>query len=175
MNNNRLIRILLILGLAVGILIAIVYRDSFEVAALESWINDAGVLAPIVFILIYALATVLFLPGSVITLAGGALFGPVLGTLYNLTQLTGRELTPIPLLTVVQRVNQSLIGWSGYFDYHNSTKVMGSVRWHAKERVRTYLRKRHKVRIRSYGYIRFPHKVLYDRHGLFKLPASAPW
>ncbi len=55
---------------------------------LEVWINDAGVLAPVLFILIYALATVLFLPGSVITLAGGALFGPVLGTFYNLTGAT---------------------------------------------------------------------------------------
>ena len=88
MNSKRLIRILLLLGLAVGIVIAIIYRESFDVAALEAWINDAGVLAPIVFILIYALVTVLFLPGSVITLAGGALFGPALGTLYNLTGAT---------------------------------------------------------------------------------------
>jgi uncharacterized membrane protein YdjX (TVP38/TMEM64 family)/rhodanese-related sulfurtransferase len=68
--------------------LAIVYRDRFDAAALEVWINDAGVLAPVIFILIYALATVLFLPGSVITLAGGALFGPVLGTFYNLTGAT---------------------------------------------------------------------------------------
>lgn len=88
MNTKRLIRILLFLGLAVGIVIAIIFRDSFDVAALEAWIDDAGVLAPIVFMLIYALATVLFLPGSVMTLAGGALFGPVLGTLYNLTGAT---------------------------------------------------------------------------------------
>jgi uncharacterized membrane protein YdjX (TVP38/TMEM64 family)/rhodanese-related sulfurtransferase len=38
--------------------------------------------------LVYALAAVLFLPGSVLTLAGGALFGPVLGTFYNLTGAT---------------------------------------------------------------------------------------
>lgn len=38
--------------------------------------------------LIYALATVLFLPGSVLTLAGGALFGPLWGTLWNLTGAT---------------------------------------------------------------------------------------
>ncbi|MFV2005116.1 MAG: VTT domain-containing protein [Gammaproteobacteria bacterium] len=88
MNNNRLIRILLLLGLAVGVGFSIVYRDSFDMAALEAWINDAGMLAPIVFMLIYAIATVLFLPGSVITLAGGALFGPVLGTFYNLTGAT---------------------------------------------------------------------------------------
>lgn len=93
----------------------------------------------------------------------------------KLTQLTGRELTPIPLPIVVQRLNQSLRGWSGYFDYRNSTKVMGGVRWHAEERLRTHLRKRHKVKIRNYGYFRFPHNVLYERHGLFKLPTSAPW
>ena len=88
MNNSRLIRILLMLGLLAGITLAIVYRDRFDAVALEAWINDAGVLAPVVFMLIYALATVLFLPGSVITLAGGALFGPVLGTFYNLTGAT---------------------------------------------------------------------------------------
>ena len=88
MNNSRLVRITLILGLLVSITLAIVYRDRFDAAALEVWINDAGVLAPVIFILIYALATVLFLPGSVITLAGGALFGPVLGTFYNLTGAT---------------------------------------------------------------------------------------
>ena len=88
MKNNRLIRILLILGLISGITLAVLYRDLFDAAVLEAWINDAGVLAPIVFVLIYALATVFFLPGSVITLAGGALFGPTLGTFYNLTGAT---------------------------------------------------------------------------------------
>jgi uncharacterized membrane protein YdjX (TVP38/TMEM64 family)/rhodanese-related sulfurtransferase len=88
MNNNRLIRILLILGLAAGIAFAIVYRDRFDVAMLETWMQEAGILAPVVFMLIYALATVLFLPGSVLTLAGGALFGPVFGTFYNLTGAT---------------------------------------------------------------------------------------
>ena len=88
MNNKGLMRVLLILGLLACIALAIIYRDRFDAAAVETWINNAGVLAPIVFMLIYALATVLFLPGSVITLAGGALFGPVLGTLYNLTGAT---------------------------------------------------------------------------------------
>lgn len=88
MSKNFLIRLLIVIGLAVGIGLAIVYRDHFDVATLESWIKDAGVLAPVIFMLIYAIATVLFLPGSVLTLAGGALFGPVLGTLYNLTGAT---------------------------------------------------------------------------------------
>lgn len=88
MNNNRLIRGLLLLGLVTGIVLAVLYRDRFDGAALEAWIRDAGAIAPLLFMLVYALATVLFLPGSVLTLTGGALFGPVLGTFYNLTGAT---------------------------------------------------------------------------------------
>jgi len=88
MSKQKLIRLFLVIGLLAGIGLAIFYRDHFDVQTLESWINDAGVLAPVIFMLVYAAATVLFLPGSVLTLAGGALFGPVLGTFYNLTGAT---------------------------------------------------------------------------------------
>jgi uncharacterized membrane protein YdjX (TVP38/TMEM64 family)/rhodanese-related sulfurtransferase len=88
MNNNRLMRIVLFLGLLAAVTLAIVYRDQFDAAALEAWVRDAGPVAPLLFMLIYAVAAVLFLPGSVLTLAGGALFGPVLGTIYNLTGAT---------------------------------------------------------------------------------------
>jgi uncharacterized membrane protein YdjX (TVP38/TMEM64 family) len=88
MNNNRLMRIVLFLGLLVAVTMAIIYRDQFDAAALEAWVRDAGPVAPLLFMLIYALAAVLFLPGSVLTLAGGALFGPVLGTFYNLAGAT---------------------------------------------------------------------------------------
>ena len=88
MNNNRLMRIVLFLGLLTAVTLAIVYRDQFDAAALEAWVRDAGPVAPLLFMLIYAVAAVLFLPGSVLTLAGGALFGPVLGTIYNLTGAT---------------------------------------------------------------------------------------
>jgi len=45
-------------------------------------------LAPILFVLVYALATVLFVTGSILTIAGGALFGPAWGTLWNLSGAT---------------------------------------------------------------------------------------
>ncbi len=88
MNNNRLIRLLLLLGLMAFVMLAVIYRDQFDGAALEAWIHNAGPIAPLLFVLVYALAAVLFLPGSVLTLAGGALFGPVLGTVVNLTGAT---------------------------------------------------------------------------------------
>jgi uncharacterized membrane protein YdjX (TVP38/TMEM64 family) len=88
LNNNRLMRIVLFLGLLTAVTLAIVFRDQFDAAALEAWVHDAGPVAPLLFILMYALAATLFIPGTVFTLAGGALFGPVLGTLYNLTGAT---------------------------------------------------------------------------------------
>ena len=39
--------------------------------------------APLLYIAIYALATALAIPGSILTLAGGAMFGLVGGTIYT--------------------------------------------------------------------------------------------
>lgn len=39
--------------------------------------------APVVFVAVYASATALAIPGTILTLAGGALFGVVQGTVYN--------------------------------------------------------------------------------------------
>jgi uncharacterized membrane protein YdjX (TVP38/TMEM64 family) len=86
--TSRLLRLALLLLLVAAVAVAVVYREHFDVVALERWIQDAGIWAPLLFMLVYAVAAVLFLPGSVLTLAGGALFGPVLGTLYNLTGAT---------------------------------------------------------------------------------------
>jgi uncharacterized membrane protein YdjX (TVP38/TMEM64 family) len=46
------------------------------------WVNDLGAIAPIAFILIYIVATVAFLPGSVLTLGSGVLFGVIKGSIY---------------------------------------------------------------------------------------------
>jgi len=85
---KKLIRIIILLLLVAGITFVVIYRDQFDAAALESWVNNAGSAGPVVFMLIYAIGTVFFFPGSVLTLAGGALFGPVYGTFYNLTGAT---------------------------------------------------------------------------------------
>ncbi|MEM7590004.1 MAG: TVP38/TMEM64 family protein [Cyanobacteria bacterium P01_A01_bin.83] len=46
------------------------------------WVDDLGAIAPIAFILIYMIATVAFLPGSILTLGAGVLFGVVQGSIY---------------------------------------------------------------------------------------------
>lgn len=52
--------------------------------ALIQWIDSLGWIAPILFVLFYGLATILFLPTMIFTLAGGAIFGPIFGVLLNL-------------------------------------------------------------------------------------------
>jgi len=46
------------------------------------WVNSLGVWGPVVFIVGYAVAAVAFVPGSLLTLAAGAIFGLSTGSLY---------------------------------------------------------------------------------------------
>lgn len=48
----------------------------------RQWVEGVGFWGPAVFVLGYAVATVAFLPGSLLTLAAGATFGIVEGTLW---------------------------------------------------------------------------------------------
>ncbi len=86
--KNRLVRLLIALIIAAGITAVIVYREQLDITVMQNWIESAGAAAPLIFMLIYAVGTVFFFPGSILTLLGGALFGPVLGTFYNLAAAT---------------------------------------------------------------------------------------
>lgn len=55
---------------------------------LQALIGSYGALAPAIYILIYALAPVLFLPGLPITIVGGIVFGPFWGVVYTITGAT---------------------------------------------------------------------------------------
>ena len=88
MNRKMLVRLTVFVALVAMIAIAALYRNQINSAALETWVKGAGPAGPLLYMVLYAVATVLFLPGSILTLAGGALFGPVLGTVYSLTGAT---------------------------------------------------------------------------------------
>jgi len=52
------------------------------VPKLAAYVDSLGAWAPLVFIIGYTIATVAFVPGSLLTLAAGAMFGLFRGTLY---------------------------------------------------------------------------------------------
>ncbi len=73
--------ILLVAAVIAIIILSRVFGVGEQIARLRDWIAGLGAAAPLVFAAVYALATVAALPGSVLSVAAGALFGPVLGVL----------------------------------------------------------------------------------------------
>lgn len=88
MNARLFIRILLVAVLGAGLVWAVINRGDIDLSRIEQIIQSFGIWASVIFILMFAAATVLFLPGTMFALAGGALFGPVWGSLFNLTGAT---------------------------------------------------------------------------------------
>jgi uncharacterized membrane protein YdjX (TVP38/TMEM64 family)/rhodanese-related sulfurtransferase len=63
-------------------------RDRVDPTVLQATIRDLGILAPVVHVVLFAVGTVLFVPGALFGLVGGVLFGPAWGTLLNLVGAT---------------------------------------------------------------------------------------
>lgn len=67
---------------AVGLLLYFGRQATPYVKDFTEWVDSLGVWAPVVFIVGYIVATVAFVPGSILTLAAGAIFGLLWGTVY---------------------------------------------------------------------------------------------
>jgi len=67
-----------------GVTVSVWYfQGSGSVEALEAWVAHLGLWAPIAFVLLYTIATVGMVPGSILDVTGGALFGPFFGSLLD--------------------------------------------------------------------------------------------
>jgi RNA-directed DNA polymerase len=93
----------------------------------------------------------------------------------RIAYLTRREMTCVPLEAMMEKINQTLQGWVEYFHYRNCSRTLGKLKWQIEERMRTQLRKRHKIRRRVTGYVRFSRSKLYEQYGLYKVPTTAGW
>lgn len=65
--------------LAALLLIVRLLPISQAMAAMQGWMAGLGMWGPVVLMLLYVVATVLFVPGTILTLAAGAMFGLVVG------------------------------------------------------------------------------------------------
>jgi len=73
------------IAIAVAVIVALVLLGRAAgayVATFAEWVNGLGAWGPAVFIAGYAIAVVAFVPASLLTLAGGAIFGIAKGTAY---------------------------------------------------------------------------------------------
>ena len=72
-----------------------------------------------------------------------------------------------PWEEVRDRLNQKLKGWKAYFGLGSPTKAYEVLDEHVEERVRHFLRRRHKVQ--SQGTRQFSTKRIYGELGVFRL------
>lgn len=70
----------LVVVLAVLFVLGYIFDVPGHLRAVLDWIRNLGVIAPVVFIVLYICVTVLFVPGSILTLGAGAVFGLLWGT-----------------------------------------------------------------------------------------------
>lgn len=70
-------------------------------------------------------------------------------------------------------VNRLLRGWSGYFHYGQSSRVMGKLNWQVRDRVRRWLWRKHGQSQRLWG--TYPDERLHGHYGLWPLPTWAAW
>lgn len=73
---------------AAGLTWSFLNRDRFAVESLTAWIEGFGVLAPLAFCGARVLGAIVMVPGSIMAIAAGVLFGVVRGAAYNLLAST---------------------------------------------------------------------------------------
>ena len=93
----------------------------------------------------------------------------------RITRLTARTRTVMPVEWIVSELNATVRGWVGYFHVRTCSRTLTRLRGHLEERMRTQLRKRHKIRDRKMGFARFTDRDLYGKYGLYKVPTTAGW
>jgi len=81
MNRNNLLR--MVTAVVALVALAFIGRElGAYVPRFATWVDGLGFWGPLVFMAGYAIATVAFVPGSLLTLGAGAIFGLVKGVAY---------------------------------------------------------------------------------------------
>ena len=77
--------IILAIGLfcIIATVIGIVLLSGIDRSQLQLWLQQMGIWAPVLYILIYSIATICILPSTPLNLTGGAIFGAVWGTVWT--------------------------------------------------------------------------------------------
>ena len=126
----KIIILILFIAAAVITVRSPAIKELLTAEKLGAWLAAAGLWAPLVFILFYAVGVCLFIPGTLLTALGAAIFGAYWGFLYvwvgAMLGAAGEQLGASPRL--VSRLRQSLNGLSTY-DFGKMACLDAGKRW----------------------------------------------
>ena len=97
---NREILEILFRSVGLGLMLWALYmvsrylRDVIDLNGLIQFMKSTGPVGPVIYCAIYLVGPTIFFPASVLTMAGGALFGPVWGTIYTIFSATAGATVP---------------------------------------------------------------------------------
>lgn len=86
---------------------------------------------------------------------------------------TGRKSFALPREIVIEKLNEKVRGWTEYFRYGHCSKDLTALKWYLEERVKRYLRRKHRKKRRSHKIFSFDY--MYGKLSLFKVPITSPW
>ena len=82
-SNQKTCKLILLFVVVTSLIITCQYFNVSEVLRNTLiWIKNLGLWSPIIFIILYNLATLILIPGVVLTMGGGVIFGVFLGSIY---------------------------------------------------------------------------------------------
>ncbi|HBL13439.1 MAG TPA: TVP38/TMEM64 family protein [Cyanobacteria bacterium UBA11162] len=78
-NGFLLLIIVCIIATGLGVYLL----ADIDQAQLQTWLKQAGIWAPLIYIILYTVGTILILPSTPLNLSGGAIFGVWWGTIWT--------------------------------------------------------------------------------------------
>jgi uncharacterized membrane protein YdjX (TVP38/TMEM64 family) len=67
----------------IATVIGVVLLSGIDRSQLQGWLQQMGMWAPVLYIVVYSIATICILPSTPLNLTGGAIFGAVWGTVWT--------------------------------------------------------------------------------------------
>ena len=84
-RSKAIVKALLLVGFIVGAIVLIRFtpvKDYLNAEALGRLLEQAGIWAPLAYIVVYSVGVCLFVPGTLLTGLGAAIFGPYWGFVW---------------------------------------------------------------------------------------------
>ncbi|WBB61807.1 TVP38/TMEM64 family protein [Streptomyces sp. WMMC500] len=110
-SRGALVKLLVLLALLAGTACWVVLGGAELLDDVRRWVDGLGVWGPVVFVLCYALAVTVLLPGSVLTASAGALFGMAVGVVVVLAGATASAVVSFGLARWLGR--PAVARWTG--------------------------------------------------------------